>query len=102
MYALPVLQADYDFKIARQDYELAKYERILHYLFRQKSRNDFLKVALECEMRRLQETFFLINALRAEMKNLSDNFSERIVSYLASRTIYVLIYGLRTDRSFST
>lgn len=80
LYTLPVLEADYDFKIARQDYELSKHDQILYYLFRQKSRNEFLRLGFDSEMKRLQETFFIINALKAELNSMSEELLKRIVS----------------------
>ena len=86
LYSLPVLDADYDFKIARQDYELSKQDQILYYLFRQKSRNEFLRLGFDSELKRLQETFFLMGALRSELSSMSEELTKRIVS-----CIYIVV-----------
>jgi hypothetical protein len=61
---------------------------MLFHLFRQKSRNEFLRIALEAESKRVQSTFSLVQTLQKTLVELEKDSSDRIVSRLMKYSAY--------------
>ena len=81
-----VLEGSYDLRLARQDYHLAKQDRVLHHLLSQKSRHEFLIRCFVLEERRVRYTHNLLEAIQQEYANACEAWNKRMV-----RTVEILM-----------
>ncbi|KAL4226899.1 HAUS augmin-like complex subunit 3 [Mactra antiquata] len=68
---LRVLTGDYNLKLARQDYFTANQDKVIGELVRQRSRNEFITMLLEIELRKHREIHHIMMSL---YKQLHDQF----------------------------
>ncbi|WAR23282.1 HAUS3-like protein [Mya arenaria] len=74
-----VLTGDYNLKLARQDYFTANQEKVIRHLVVQRSRNEFLTMALEVELRAHREIHHILTSLYAQLSSQFQLWQARMV-----------------------
>lgn len=64
---LRVLTGDYNLKLSRQDYFTSNQDKVITELVKQRSRNEFLTMALEVELRKHRELHHILTALHSQL-----------------------------------
>lgn len=67
LQATRILKGDYELKIARQDYFTSKQDQVITQLVLQRSRHEFLSMALEVEGRKNRDTHRLFSTLESTL-----------------------------------
>ncbi|KAH3849262.1 hypothetical protein DPMN_091658, partial [Dreissena polymorpha] len=73
-----VLTGDYNLKLARQDYFTANQDKVITQLIVQRSRNEFVTMALELELRQHREIHHLLTSLFSQLQNHLTQFEARL------------------------
>ena len=72
-----MLEGDFDFKVARQDYYLTKQKRMLRHLTAQQARHKFLVVAMDAETTMMEKLQNILSATTAEMNSFKNEMESR-------------------------
>jgi len=72
-----VLEGDFDFKAARQDYYLSKQQRMLEHLAFQQARHVFLLATIQAETTMLNKTHNIVSATIADMVEYQQEMDSR-------------------------
>lgn len=64
---LQVLTGDYNLKLARQDYFTSNQEKVINELIKQRSRNEFVTMSLEVELRQHRELHHILTSLYTQL-----------------------------------
>jgi len=72
-----VLEGDFDFKVARQDYYLSKQQRMLEHLAFQQARHKFLFATVQSETRKLERLEDIVSATISEMSLFQGEMNAR-------------------------
>ena len=72
-----ILDGDFNFKVARQDYYLSKQKRMLQHLTAQKARHKFLLVALHSESQQLEKLQDILSATVTDMNSYQQEMDSR-------------------------
>lgn len=75
---LRVLTGDYDLKLARQDYFTSNQDKVINELVKQRSRNEFVTMALEVELRRHRELHHILTSLHTQLHNQHVQYQGRM------------------------
>ncbi|XP_053393932.1 HAUS augmin-like complex subunit 3 [Mercenaria mercenaria] len=75
---LRVLTGDYNLKLARQDYFTSNQDKVINELVKQRSRNEFVTMALEVELRRHRELHHVLTSLHTQLHNQHVQYQARM------------------------
>lgn len=77
LQATSILKGDYELKIARQDYFTSKQDQVITQLLLQRSRHEFLSMALEVEGRKNRGTHRLFSTLESTLGDSANGLEAR-------------------------
>ncbi|XP_060551458.1 HAUS augmin-like complex subunit 3 [Ruditapes philippinarum] len=75
---LRVLTGDYNLKLARQDYFTTNQDKVINELVKQRSRNEFVTMALEVELRRHRELHHVLTSLHTQLHKQHVQYQARM------------------------